>query len=315
MPPRRSSLLSIPLAVSFIALQLGPAAFADGKRLEHVLSIESVNLDFEGDTITIQGRNFDNGAVPVVSFGQHLLTFVEPPTPERIVATLAAGPDVVHLADLAGGDYLLTVLTGHSPNQFDAHSVTIGAVGPQGPMGPPGEPGPSGPQGRQGLRGPTGELGDPGPQGEKGDPGPAGSRGPVGAKGETGPKGVKGDGGPQGSTGTQQGPPGPKGAIGPRGDAGQSNAQLRLSAVERSFLYYNEFIAQYVTCPDGTLAITGGAWDASPNQKLKLHYDKPYDGGRGWYVYYICDGCSVISQTDVTLTVFVVCASVERASP
>jgi hypothetical protein len=42
------------------------------------------------------------------------------------------------------GDYLLTVRRGPSQTDFDALSLTIGAVGPPGPPGEPGPPGASG---------------------------------------------------------------------------------------------------------------------------------------------------------------------------
>ena len=120
------------------------------------LVIISVQLTFDsaGDTITIQGQNFDNGDPAAVTLGLDELTVISE-TPTEIVAACPGGLCL-------DGDYLLTVSTGMKNNEFDAYNLTIGAVGPIGPQGP------------QGVQGATGPAGPQGPQGDPGTSRPTG---------------------------------------------------------------------------------------------------------------------------------------------
>jgi hypothetical protein len=152
------------------------------------LQIESVFVDFDAETITINGQNFIDRDPPVVTLGGFGELMVLGFTGVEIVAQLPL--------DIPDGDYLLSVSTGNGPRRNDEYDLTIGAVGLEGPQG---EPGPQGPQGEPGPQGPQGEPGPQGPQGEPGPQGPQGELGPQGPQGETGPEG------PQGPTG----PPGP----------------------------------------------------------------------------------------------------------
>jgi len=157
------------------------------------LVITAVFVDFEKNTVTINGHHFRNGRKPVVHLGG-MEVEVKSYTRNEIVAGL---PE-----DLEDGDYLLTVSTGSSSNQNDSYDLTVsyamaaaviatqglqGEPGPQGPVGPQGPMGPAGPQGPQGPAGSTGPMGS---QGVQGPAGPAGADGPAGPEGPPGPAGA-----------------------------------------------------------------------------------------------------------------------------
>jgi hypothetical protein len=188
------------------------------------LFVSSVFIDFESNTITINGSNFTGGAFPLVTLGEEVLV-VDSYSETDIVAFL---PPL-----LADGDYLLTVSTGSGNNNSDEYNLTIGAVGPQGEQGlqgiqgPKGDTGAAGPQGEVGPQGEQGPEGPVGPQGPKGDQGDVGPQGPIGLTGPAGPEGPQGPIGPQGEQGPQgvQGPKGDTGATGPQGEVGLQGEQ------------------------------------------------------------------------------------------
>jgi len=134
------------------------------------LNITEVIVDDPNNptSITIIGEDFLFGSPLQVTLGEvGLLTIVGTPTDTMIDALLPA--------NLAAGDYLLTVSTGNAQSQNDEYDLTIGAVGPEGPEGPKGDKGDQGPQGPQGPDGPQGiqgPIGPDGPEGEQGEPGP-----------------------------------------------------------------------------------------------------------------------------------------------
>jgi len=130
------------------------------------LIVDSVVVD--NTDIDILGVNFDNGDSPRVEIGGFPV-FVTSYGPSGIQVSLDG--------ELAAGSYLLTVATGPDRAQFDAFTVTAGAVGPQGPQGPEGPAGPQGPPGVAGPQGAPGPQGGSGPQGATGPQGPAGISG------------------------------------------------------------------------------------------------------------------------------------------
>jgi hypothetical protein len=165
-------------------VMVGQSAWAGKKkdaRKKHSrpeLLIKEVFVNFDdvyGDTLTIKGVNFDNGAPPTVTLG-------EDPNPLNLVGYTAYEIEVDCPAGTCSeGDYLLAVSTGPGAKGYDKYNLTIGAVGPEGPEGPRG---PEGPPGIDGQPGPRGEPGPQGPQGIQGDPG---EQGPPGQDAVAGP--------------------------------------------------------------------------------------------------------------------------------
>ena len=215
------------LALSAVGLLMaGSPVLAGSKPSTPQLRISSVHQDFTGPlcAISVSGFNFGED-VPAVDVG-------------GIPLEVLSNSDAEILADIdcgvPPGDYLLVVTRGPSSTDYDAISLTLGAVGPQGevgpqgPQGPQGEPGAEGPQGQhgevgpQGSQGPQGEVGPQGPQGEVGPQGPQGELGPQGPQGEVGPQGPQGEVGPQGPQGElgPEGLQGPQGGLGPQGPEG-----------------------------------------------------------------------------------------------
>ena len=135
----------------------------------------SVFVDFDAESVFIEGDNFTDGGPPVVTLGtfgeltvvQHTNTFIE--------AAFPAG-------GLPDGDYLLTV----DSNKSIKYDLTVGALGPEGPKGDTGDTGPAGLQGPEGPQGDPGPVGSPGPQGDTGPPGPQGEQGEPGPEGPPG---------------------------------------------------------------------------------------------------------------------------------
>jgi hypothetical protein len=160
---------------------LGTSAFAKpGKPQIPQLVIIEVFVDFNNETITISGENFDNGEDPEITLGNQNLNLVSY-TNKEIVTALPQG--------ISAGDYLMTVTTGSSNQNHDLYNLTIGAVGPQGLQGIQGPIGPQGLQGEQGPQGPKGDkgdIGDAGPQGPQGEQGIQGEQGPIGPEGPAG---------------------------------------------------------------------------------------------------------------------------------
>ncbi len=197
------------------------------------LIITNVYVDFTNDTISVFGRNFNNGYQPVVNLGGAQLSVISY-SGDQIIANLPG--------DFPDGDHLLTVTTGTAVKNYDAYALTIGAVGPQGDKGDPGPQGEPGPMGSQGPKGEKGDMGPQGLQGPQGLEGPQGLRGPqgfpglqgfpgfTGPQGPAGPQGLAGPTGPQGLAGPigpqgLQGPKGDKGDTGPMGSQGPSGPQ------------------------------------------------------------------------------------------
>ena len=155
------------------------------------VTINEVMVDFDSQSISIMGENFDIGPNPTtVSLGGFGNLNITTNTSNLLMADLPNG--------VPAGDYLLSVSSGPGPKKNAQQSITIGAQGPQGDMGDQGDQGDQGPQGPTGATGPQGPTGATGPQGPQGDPGTAGTDG---ADGATGPAGADGATGPAGTDG------------------------------------------------------------------------------------------------------------------
>jgi hypothetical protein len=211
-----------------------------------------VDVDLPAATLYIHGKNFTNGAPPVVTLAEVPLSVVFAADSE-IVASLPSS------FSGAAGSYLLSVMTGAMTSQHDAFAITLGAVGPKGDPGAVGPAGAVGPEGKQGVPGPRGDAGFSilarttavaagatcATGGTKLEVGPDFNRNHVldtsevnnlatryvcnGAQGPTGETGPKGDTGPQGIQGVagatgEQGPKGEKGDTGPQGIQGEVGA-------------------------------------------------------------------------------------------
>jgi hypothetical protein len=240
--------------------------------------ITAVFVDFEKNTVTINGHHFRNGRKPVVHLGGIELNVLSY-TRTEIVTELPV--------DIADGDYLLTVSTGSSANQNESYDLTIaygiteGAVGPEGPQGPPGPQGPMGPAG---------------PQGPQGEPGPQGPAGPIGP---TGPQGVQGSAGPAG-------PEGPQGLPGPQGSPGISGYEKNASrsgVITLARKAYQEFP---VACSAGKKVLGGGGytWNTILGSPLMIH-SAPTE--TGWVVKWYNPNEGSI-QIDVE--VYAICADI-----
>ncbi|HKY90587.1 MAG TPA: hypothetical protein VJM11_06075 [Nevskiaceae bacterium] len=210
-----------------------------------------------------------------------------------------------------------------------------GPIGPQGevgPAGPAGEVGPIGATGATGDVGPTGATGDTGPKGNKGDTGDTGPIGPTGATGDTGAKGNKGDTGAEGPQGVQGdigpiGPTGPKGnkgdtgdtgavgatgATGDRGPRGFPGVSGRVTATQASGNNSVSPRTVTATCPEGKLAIGGGAaltGTGATTEKVGLVSDT-LSGDNAW----TATAAELYKNTPSTwiLTVTVVCADINN---
>ena len=219
------------------------------------LEITAVHVDYDTNTIVINGVSLDNGGTPEVNLSDLGQIVSQLLNPEKIVAQFPVN-------GLPEGNYLLTITTGGGVVRHDEIAITVGAVGPEGPQGIQGEQGLQGIQGEQGLKGDKGDTGDQGIQGfqgakgeqgiqgakgdqgvqgiqgekgGKGDTGATGPQGPTGEPGlnglvgESGPQGIQGEQGPQGEPGIQglegpEGPTGPSGPSGPRGPSGPAGS-------------------------------------------------------------------------------------------
>ena len=135
-----------------IFLPLAPLR-ADSRPLPTQTLITRVAVNLDDLELSISGQNLC--ASPVVELSGERLTAAG--SRDLILANLAA--------DLAPGDYLLTIDCRRGLKGFDAWALTVGAVGPPGPPGSPGPSGPSGPSGPAGPSGPPGPAGPPGPPG------------------------------------------------------------------------------------------------------------------------------------------------------
>jgi len=118
---------------------------AKGQQPGGHLGIDEVFVDFDSETITIIGEDFDFGGFLEVTLGEAVvgdITILCTPNfvliPQTITCDFSAPIGTGLPAD---GDYLLTVATGAGQSQSDEYDLTIGAVGPPGPPGPPGPTG------------------------------------------------------------------------------------------------------------------------------------------------------------------------------
>jgi len=175
---RVTTMLSITLLFALIMAGQSAIAAEGGLPGGHV-KINEVFVDFDLETITIIGEEFDFGDSPEVTLGEFGLLDINSANDTEIEVSF---PDTV----LPDGDYLLTVSTGSGQSKSDLYDLTIGAVGPQGPQGEQGKLGPQGDQGPQGKLGPQGDQGPQGKLGSQGDQGPQGKLGPQGPPGLSG---------------------------------------------------------------------------------------------------------------------------------
>ena len=162
-------------AVVFVTIMLvgQPAAIGNGGvGPGRHLRINEVVVDFDNETFTVTGEDFDFGDPLQITLGDpgnigDITPFCVPDflaDPQTITCDLSAPPGLP-----TAGDYLLIVSTGEGQSQSDEYDLTIGAVGPVGPQG---ERGPQGLRGPEGPSGAQGEQGQQGQQGEQGLPGP-----------------------------------------------------------------------------------------------------------------------------------------------
>ena len=130
---RKAALICGLILISLaLAVQSAQPAKGVGSKIDLPLII-SVFVDFNSNTVIINGENLKIEDVPEVILGNEKLNVVTNGNQE-ITAELPA--------DIADGDYLLTVYTDDS--LYDNYNLTIGAVGPpgeQGAKGGKGDPG------------------------------------------------------------------------------------------------------------------------------------------------------------------------------
>ncbi len=150
--------------VSLVCLFFGQPAAGQrpgGQQPGGHLRIDEVFVDFDVETITIIGEDFDFGGYLEVTLGEALvgdITILCTPNfvliPQTITCDFSAANMGTGLPP--DGDYLLTVAMGVGPSQSDEYDLTIGAVGPQGIQGIQGVKGDQGDQGDTGATGPPG---------------------------------------------------------------------------------------------------------------------------------------------------------------
>ena len=180
------------LLVSAALLLISPLTLAHDQRPDNAgpLKIHKVFIDYDNDTMEIQGVNLKVGSsTPKVYIWKKGETM-------RTVLTLVPNSDsgssmVVTLPVLDPGEYLVYLNRGHGIMKDDEFSFSYGTGdGAPGPQGPQGDPGPAGADGADGAVGPQGPVGADGAQGPQGDVGPAGPQGP---QGDVGPQGYPGN--------------------------------------------------------------------------------------------------------------------------
>ena len=101
----------------------GNSVFAakGGKTQIPQLVIVEVYVDFTNETITINGDNFSNGDTPVITLGTQNLN-VNSYSDTEIITELPIG--------IIDGDYLMTVITGPSSQNFDSYNLTVRVIEP-----------------------------------------------------------------------------------------------------------------------------------------------------------------------------------------
>lgn len=214
------------------------------------LDIKKVKLDYDNDLIYIQGKNFKNGAFPVVTLGDEGLV-VHSYNDNEIVATFPA---------VEAGQYKLRVSTGDGDKCKDKQSLKINHDNkPSCPPAPP--PAPC-------------EQCPPGPKGEKGDKGDTGAQGIQGLPGNDGAPGLSGTNGTNGTNGAP-------GLPGPPGPAGISEWEKVVSQPSRELIPETNLIEASVNCT-GSKKVLGGGFLCSEN--LQIIESSPLDIGNGWQV-------------------------------
>ena len=260
--------------VSLVCLFFGQPAAGQrpgGQQPGGHLRIDEVFVDFDVETITIIGEDFDFGGYLEVTLGEALvgdITILCTPNfvliPQTITCDFSAANMGTGLPP--DGDYLLTVATGVGQSQSDEYDLTIGAVGPQGI------------QGIQGVKGDQGDQGDTGA-----------TFGAVGPQGIQGIQGVKGDQGDQGDTG----------ATGPPGIS-------QYEMVSNSNTSNGHFVVE-VFCPSGKNVLGGGCrqFNGAVRSNRALVDNSPIPT-TGWH----CRSRDIIIAEVTELVAFAICAVV-----
>jgi IPT/TIG domain len=111
-------------AVFILSILIASNSFA----AQPQVTINEVMVDFNSQSISIMGENFDIGpnstTVSLGGFGNLNITIN---SSNLLVADLPNG--------ISPGDYLLSVSSGPGPRKNAEESITIGAQGPQGDVG------------------------------------------------------------------------------------------------------------------------------------------------------------------------------------
>jgi len=135
-------------AVFILSILIASHAFAAQPKV----TIAEVMVDFDSQTISIMGENFDIGPNPTtVSLGGLSNLNITTNTSTQLVVDLPVG--------IPEGVYTLAVSSGPGQRKNDQQSLTVGAQGPQGDMGDQGDPGPAGADGADGMDGMDGADG------------------------------------------------------------------------------------------------------------------------------------------------------------
>jgi len=97
------------------------SALADRDRTPPI-EILAAYVDFDNDTITLYGINFDNGTEPVVTLGLLGEADLDSYTGSQIILDFSSG------GLPADGDYRVVVTTGRGNDRTDTYDLTIGAA-------------------------------------------------------------------------------------------------------------------------------------------------------------------------------------------
>ncbi len=293
------------------------------------LDIKRVSLDYDNGLIQIFGKDFKNGAFPVVTLGDDGLDVLDHDY-NKIVVRFPA---------MEAGQYKLHISTGESRNCKDKYSLNIPhdhkPSCPQPPTPCP-EPCPPGCKGEKGDKGDKGDQGIQGIQGEKGDKGDPGvsvksaeafslldSKEPARASfnADTGllsiwvPKGADGADGINGTNGTN-GTNGIDGLPGPAGPSGILGGWKIVEFVVTNLNADDLFDGEAPCDTDNGYALTGGGFQAPRgvtaivSKPLKATYTesgKTYEIGIGWKVVGEITG----DFAGGSVTVYAVCACVD----
>ena len=255
------------------------------------LDIKKVHLDYDKDLIYIFGRNFKNGAFPVVTLGDDGLV-VQSYNDKEIVTTFPG---------VEAGHYKLVVSTGGGYKCKDKQSVTI--AHDNKPSCPPTPPPPACepkcetcPQGPEGKQGPKGDKGDPGLQGIQG------------IQGLPGNDGAQGPGGPQG-------PPGTPGA------PGISTYSREVNPITQACIPFGAPYSVTVSCGSNRKLLGGGGGIASVTGSYypQMIYSGPviqlvdneWVDGDGWMIEWY-NRNELVSCIPAEILVYAICANVSQ---